>query len=307
MKNIKTLLLAAAASLSIAGIANAQASRTWISGTGSDANPCSRTAPCQTWAGAISKTAAGGEIDALDPGGFGAVTITKAITLDGSGVFASTLVSGTNGIVVQAGASDNVILRRISINGLGTGINGIRFLSGKSLSVDGCYIFSFTNRGIDAVPNNSGANSALLVRDTFIQETGQEGIGIQPASGTLAAQINRVRQAHSANNSGLNAISGTKVSIKDSDFSQNPVGAGVVAQGSTAEVDVSETVLANNAFGVISGQAGGAAVVRLARCGITGNTSNGVLTTAPAQTIGFQSNMIEGNAGNNAITTHTAQ
>ncbi len=82
----------------------AQASRTWVSGVGDDANPCSRTAPCKTFAGAISKTAAGGEIDALDPGGFGAVTITKAITIDGGGgQVASVLVSGTNGIVVQAG------------------------------------------------------------------------------------------------------------------------------------------------------------------------------------------------------------
>src|SRR5713101_9593050 len=107
----------------------AQASRTWVSGVGDDANPCSRTAPCKTWAGAISKSAAGGEIDALDPGGFGAVTITKSITLDGGGgQVASTLVSGTNGIVVQANAStDVVIIRNIRINGISSGINGIQF------------------------------------------------------------------------------------------------------------------------------------------------------------------------------------
>src|SRR5437763_15362461 len=91
---------------------SAQATRTWVSGVGDDANPCSRTAPCKTFAGAISKTAAGGEIDALDPGGFGAVTITKSITIDGGGTFASVLVSGTNGIVVSAGINDVVILRR---------------------------------------------------------------------------------------------------------------------------------------------------------------------------------------------------
>ena len=111
---------------------SAQASRTWVSGVGDDANPCSRTAPCKTFAGAISKTAAGGEIDALDPAGYGAVTITKGITIDGGGgQVASVLVSGTNGIVVQAGPSDTVILRNLRINGIGTGINGIRFLAGK--------------------------------------------------------------------------------------------------------------------------------------------------------------------------------
>src|SRR5262247_1306089 len=115
--------------------AQAQASRTWVSGVGDDVNPCSRTAPCKTWAGAISKTAPGGEIDALDPAGFGALTITKAITLDGGGgQVASTLVSGTNGIVVQAGANDVVIIRNLRINGIGSGLNGIRFLSGKDLN-----------------------------------------------------------------------------------------------------------------------------------------------------------------------------
>src|SRR6266478_3294290 len=90
--------------------AQAQAPRTWVSGVGDDANPCSRTAPCKTFAGAISKTAAGGEIDALDPGGYGAVTITKAITIDGGGgQVASVLASGTNGIVVQAQPTDTVI------------------------------------------------------------------------------------------------------------------------------------------------------------------------------------------------------
>ena len=99
--------------------AQAQATRTWVSGVGDDANPCSRTAPCKTFAGAISKTAAGGEIDALDPAGYGAVTITKGITIDGGGgQVASVLVSGTNGIVVQAGPTDVVTLRNLRINGI---------------------------------------------------------------------------------------------------------------------------------------------------------------------------------------------
>src|SRR5436189_5717394 len=88
----------------------AQASRTWVSGSGDDANPCSRTSPCKTFAGAISKTTAGGEIDVIDAGAFGAVTITKAITIDGAGTFTSILNAGTNGVIVNAGASDVVIL-----------------------------------------------------------------------------------------------------------------------------------------------------------------------------------------------------
>src|SRR5215472_6564109 len=128
--------------------AHAQATRTWVSGVGNDANPCSRTAPCKTWAGAISKTAAGGEIDALDPGGFGALTITKSITLDGGGgQVASTLVSGTNGIVIAAGSSDVVIIRNLRLDGLlgngnaNAGFNGIRFISGKALILENDVIF----------------------------------------------------------------------------------------------------------------------------------------------------------------------
>src|SRR3981189_3235913 len=80
--------------------AQAQATRTWVSGVGDDVNPCSRTAPCKTFAGAISKTATGGEINCIDPGGFGAVTITKSISIICTGVQAGVLVSGTNGIIV---------------------------------------------------------------------------------------------------------------------------------------------------------------------------------------------------------------
>src|SRR5664279_2520201 len=108
-----------------AGSAQAQATRTWISGVGNDAEPCSRTAPCKTFAGAISKTAAGGEIDVLDPGGFGAVTITKAISIEADGVIAGVLVSGSDGIVVAAEANDTVVIRGLTFDGIGTGLNGI--------------------------------------------------------------------------------------------------------------------------------------------------------------------------------------
>src|SRR6266498_2811830 len=102
------------------GSAQAQATRTWVSGVGDDANPCSRAAPCKTFAGAISKTAAGGEIDALDPGGFGALTITKGMTIDGNGTFASILAAGTNGIVINAGVNDVITIRNLSIDGAAT-------------------------------------------------------------------------------------------------------------------------------------------------------------------------------------------
>src|SRR5436305_9737049 len=155
-------------------IMSAQATRTWVSGVGDDANPCSRTAPCKTFAGAISKTAPGGEIDALDPGGFGALTITKSITIDGGGgQVASVLVAGTNGIVVAAGGADIVILRNLRFDGLrgagnaNAGLSGIRFISGGSLIVDKCEIFGFNNNGVDIA---LGASGQAWVTNTNIQK-----------------------------------------------------------------------------------------------------------------------------------------
>src|SRR6059036_214827 len=111
-----------------ASIAQAQATRTWVSGVGDDVNPCSRTAPCKTFAGAISKTATGGEINCLDPGGFGGLTINKSIQVICQ-VEAGVLVSGTNAIVVNAPVSSEIILDGLDIEGLSTGLNGITILA----------------------------------------------------------------------------------------------------------------------------------------------------------------------------------
>ena len=112
--------------------ASAQATRTWVSGVGDDANPCSRTAPCKTFAGAISKTAAGGEISVLDPGGFGTVTITKAMTINGGGTLAGILAAGVPGVIVNAGSTDTVVLRGLSIEGTSTASHGVRLLAGDA-------------------------------------------------------------------------------------------------------------------------------------------------------------------------------
>src|SRR5713226_8508420 len=165
MKTIRlmsSLLAACVVCLACSTLANAQACRTWVSGVGDDANPCSRTAPCKTFAGAISKTAPGGEINALDPGGFGAVTITKSISIEAVGVTAGVLVSGTNGIVVNAGPNDVVVLRGLTLEGLGTSLAGINFISGGVLHVENCTINNFTN-GINFNPS---MDAMLFVKDT---------------------------------------------------------------------------------------------------------------------------------------------
>src|SRR3984893_10856425 len=115
--------------VSAAGSASAQATRTWVSGVGSDSNPCSRTAPCATFAGAYSKTAASGEINVLDPGGFGAVTISKSITIRSDHVEAGVLVAGTNGITINTAGTDRVVLEGLDIDGGGTGLHGVSIIS----------------------------------------------------------------------------------------------------------------------------------------------------------------------------------
>jgi hypothetical protein len=165
------------AAIACAAPAQAQATRTWVSGTGDDANPCSRTAPCKTFAGAISKTAPKGEINCIDPAGFGAVTITKAMTIlcepaSNGGV----LVSGTNGIVVQAGATDRVVLQGLDFEGVGTGINGVQVTSGAAVYVLHCTIRDFTGNGVNVVSSTAGTR--VFIRDSFI-ENNAGGVNVQ--------------------------------------------------------------------------------------------------------------------------------
>jgi len=161
-----------------------QATRTWVSGVGDDVNPCSRTAPCKTFAGAISKTARGGEINALDAGGFGAVTITKSITLTGSG-WGSILASGTNGVVVNivdpADATKSVRIRGLAINGAGTGLAGIKVLAADKVVVEDAVIDGFTG---DAV---SVAGKCLVhVKSSTLSNNAGAGVSVKDPSGQAA-------------------------------------------------------------------------------------------------------------------------
>ena len=236
---MRRILLAILALLCLAASAHAQATRTWVSGVGNDANPCSRTAPCKTWAGAISKTLAGGEIDALDPGGFGAVTITKSITLDGGGgQVASVLAAGTNGIIVQAGANDVVILRNLRLDGLlgnasnpaNAGINGIRFLAGAQLVVDNCDIFGFNNNGIDVA---LGATAFAEVRNSTFRNNGGSGVRAVTTSGFAVVQISNssfVGRSGAAE-IGVNAGNGAAITVSNSSFQTLSVGANATGSG----------------------------------------------------------------------------
>lgn len=193
MRLLAMLLLSAAALAVLPTAASAQATRTWVSGVGDDANPCSRTQPCKTFAGAISKTATAGEINVLDPGGYGGVTITKAITIVSESMEAGVLVSGTNGIVVNAPSTASVVLRGLDIEGLGTGLNGVRFLAGQSLTVADSTINGFTQAGVSVAP---ATDAQVVVRDVEITRSrdgdaataNAAGVRVAP-SGTAKADV----------------------------------------------------------------------------------------------------------------------
>ena len=284
--------------------AHAQATRTWVSGVGDDVNPCSRTAPCKTWAGAISKTASSGIIDALDPGGFGAVTVTKPITLEGNGTLASTLSSGVNGIIVNitSGSNRNVVLRNILIDGSGVtlGTNGIRFIAGDSLLVEDCYITKYSGTGIDF--ENDLGTGRLTVRRTSIEQTLTNGILIKPAAGATAARatiensnINNcgtgiraedksdvtVYESVVSNNTGAGVLSfsalanGTVIVVAHSEASHNG-GAGLKTQGGNAIMRVSDSLVVGNQTGLDHSLGG--TLESYVNNVVTLNSSNGTFT-----------------------------
>jgi hypothetical protein len=239
---------------------------------GDDANPCSRTAPCKTFAGAISKTAPGGEIDALDPGGFGALTITKSITIDGGGgQVASVLVTGVNGIVVAAGATDHVELRNLRIQGVAgnggnlpnSGQNGVRFLSGKSLQLDHVNISGFANAGVDL--SGGAANMRLTINDSAVHDNFGPGVSAT-SSAFVANQFTRVTitDSHFDNNAcGLQVGgpcatpgNGTGMPVLAeayrSSFTNN-TGDGVYAAGTTGYLVLGGDVITSNNKGIDEG------------------------------------------------------
>ncbi|MEP7010543.1 MAG: right-handed parallel beta-helix repeat-containing protein [Acidobacteriota bacterium] len=269
--------------------AGAQATRTWVSGVGDDANPCSRTAPCKTFAGSISKTAAGGEINVLDPGGFGGVTITKSISIISDGFEAGVLVSGTNGIIVNAGTGD-VYLRGLDLEGLGTGLNGIFFVSGGSLTVEKCTIQNFSQRGIDFPPS---AKAKLTVIDTTIRgqnnATNGGAIWVHPSGGLASVVLERVRMDR--NLFGLRVEETVRAVANDS-IAVNSIAEGFGAIGTAAgpTLFLTRTVSSFNATGLRSE---GLATARTTDSVFSGNT-NGLVTASGGTLISYGTNENDG-------------
>jgi hypothetical protein len=294
------LIVLAAASLAFAvPSANAQATRTWVSGVGDDANPCSRTAPCKTFAGAISKTAAGGEINALDPGGFGAVTITKAITIDGGGgQVASTLVAGTNGIIVSAPAAATVTLRNIRINGIvGTpsgGLNGVQFLSGGALHIEHCTIFGFTQNAIN-INVNTATGASVFVTDTVVSNAAGGIAARNAAAGKVFVSMQRATVVQNssfglrADGSGAGAII---VAASDSLFTGNGTAVSAVGGPGGAGIQITRSTIANSTTGLEANAA--TAFIFSSFNLITGN-GTALSSISGGNLLSYKNNSVDGN------------
>lgn len=244
--SIRTVVAVAFCSLIGTSFAHAQATRTWVSGVGDDVNPCSRTAPCKTFAGAISKTAAGGEISVLDPGGYGAVTITKSITISGDGTLASILHSSTNGIVINeivtppALPSIRVVIRNISINGAGAtlGLNGVRFISGANLILDRVTIENVSTDGIVMEMGNA------VVKDSTI--TNANGVAAH-SKGTSSITLENTTVTN--NNIAVQADLGATIRMSNSGFYNNKTGFACGTGGTLASAGNNRK--ANNTGGAV--------------------------------------------------------
>ena len=274
-----------------ASLVQAQATRTWVSGVGDDVNPCSRTAPCKTFAGAISKTAANGEINCLDPGGFGTLTITKSLTIDCEDTQGSILASLTNGVILNA-ANIDVRLRGISINGAGNGINCIRVLNSgnNSLILDEVVCAGFTQHGV-SVESNGGTFKLGIWNSSFRNNSGN---GVNTfVTGTATAQVAIESSLFIKNGVGVNTGLATTLSIANSVVSENTTG--IQAGNSTSFISAKDNQITHNGTGV-SSLAG--ATVRIGSNLVSGNTTG----LSGTSILSWGGNFVDGNGTNGTIT-----
>jgi hypothetical protein len=283
-----SLTIAATSLLMLAAApAHAQASRTWVSGVGDDANPCSRTAPCKTFAGAISKTALNGEINCLDPGGFGAVTITKSITIDCHEVFASILFSGTNGINIpfsSFGANDvrkTVRLRNINFNGVDTGIIGIRItgaVAGSTVIIEDCLIDGTFGGAANGISDERTGGGELYIANTTVRNAGANGILISPGGAAAPVAGQRINASFdnlrvlNASVAGIFVSNNGRVIINRSTIAgHSQVGVALAGALAAIQVNISNSTISNNGIGV--GNLGGTITIRLSNNDISFNTT----------------------------------
>jgi hypothetical protein len=223
MKSFRTFTLAGA--IAFAAAANAQ---TWVSqAIGNDSNACNRTYPCKTFQRAVNVTAVGGQVNVLDPGDYGSVTISQSVTIDGGGL-ASNVTSTSTAVTVLA-PSGVVQLRNLSLHGTSSAVYGIAYNMAAQLVIENVAINGFSDVCIKAAPSGSGD---LVIKNASLNNCGVAGINISVGSGsTMTSEISHTQVHYTA--SGLEVFAGN-VTVFDSTFSgleSGGVSPGVYAVG----------------------------------------------------------------------------
>jgi len=294
--------------------AHAQVMRTWVSGTGNDTNVssnCSRTAPCATFAVALSKTLPSGEIDVLDPGGFGTVTISQSVSIVNDGVGeAGILYSATSGITINAGASDVVILRGLFIDGSNNSANGILIQSAGRVSIQNCVVQESGSAGINIAP---GVNPIeVKIQDTTVTSNGA-GVLIQPIGG-INAYVSLDRSRIDNNFGGGVKADGTNgqvyLAISDSSISHNASnGVNTVGVRKNIYVNLMRDVISQNGLAGIQANLTPSLILPSATYGIyvgssmlfSNNTVTSLVNSGVVYSYG--SNQLQGSLGSGFTTT----
>ncbi len=276
----------------------AQASRTWVSGVGNDANPCTRTYPCQTFAAAISKTAAGGEINCIDAGGFGVLMITKAISISCSAGEAGILASGTDGVIINAGPGDSVQLCGIDVEGMGTGLIGIDIIQAGQVRINQSTVRGFTGSGVNVAPTGGAGSIRVDVIDSVIADNAGSGIRNKPSGGwNVVMVVDRTTLSQNTGDgimaNGTNTAGSLNVNIRNSVAIHNG-GSGFVAfsGGSVAQMMVDSSSASDNTNGLAANGTG--ATVSFTRSSVTGNAT-GALQVGAGLVLSYGTNMVNGN------------
>ena len=296
LARVRTMAFTTAVVMVTATAAHAQATRTWVSGVGNDADPCSRTAPCKTFAGAITKTAVGGFIDVLDPGGFGTVTITKSITIDGSGgPLAGVLTSaGINGIIINS-ATAVVHLRNLSIESslpgapAGQGNNGVEVVAASQVHIEKCVIASFAGSAVNYHP----ASGQLIVTDTSILNNAGGGIVVQTGRATI-------ENLHASGNGNAVAVTGNAIATVRNSFAGAGSNGFVAVVNAAAVINIENCVSTNNTNGIV---VNGGATARVSNSTIVSNSSNGMTNDGVSFIVSLQGNSVTGNPTNGVFTS----
>jgi hypothetical protein len=269
--------------------------RTYVSGTGSDNNPCSASSPCKTFQAALALTIVGGEIYVLNSANYGPVTINKAVTITSEGTIGGILATSGAGITIAAGANDVVNLRGLDIDGGNSASNGIQFNSGQSLNIERCVIHNFTNSGINF---SSSGISGLVVSAIVVSSNASNGILISSSGSGATGALNRVTA--SANGVGILANGGSvNVTITEAVTSGNNYGIGGVG---AAAVMVRNSTVSNNAIGIAADQS---AIVGVSQSTITAN-GTGWQATNSGQVQDYGNNNLGGNTTDGTATSTVA-